>query len=71
MPAASPTFTLRPYQQEAVDATIAHFRRHTEPAVIVLPTGAGKFSYRRTRKIGKRTRTRFSARKRVSRTESC
>ncbi|MTC14547.1 DEAD/DEAH box helicase [Providencia alcalifaciens] len=42
MPAASPTFTLRPYQQEAVDATIAHFRRHTEPAVIVLPTGAGK-----------------------------
>ncbi len=35
-------FTLRPYQQEAVDATIAHFRKHTEPALIVLPTGAGK-----------------------------
>ncbi|MDN0087035.1 DEAD/DEAH box helicase [Yersinia nurmii] len=35
-------FTLRPYQQEAVDATIAHFRRHPEPALIVLPTGAGK-----------------------------
>lgn len=35
-------FTLRPYQQEAVDATLAHFRRHTEPALIVLPTGAGK-----------------------------
>jgi len=36
------TFTLRPYQQEAVEATIQHFRRHPEPAVIVLPTGAGK-----------------------------
>ncbi len=35
-------FTLRPYQQEAVDATLAHFRKHLEPAVIVLPTGAGK-----------------------------
>ncbi|PHM67226.1 type I restriction-modification system, R subunit [Xenorhabdus stockiae] len=35
-------FTLRPYQQEAVDATIRHFRQHKEPAVIVLPTGAGK-----------------------------
>ncbi|AKH64769.1 MULTISPECIES: DEAD/DEAH box helicase [Photorhabdus] len=36
------TFTLRPYQQEAVDATVNHFRHHREPAVIVLPTGAGK-----------------------------
>ncbi|WP_118986289.1 DEAD/DEAH box helicase [Photorhabdus sp. CRCIA-P01] len=36
------TFTLRPYQQEAVDATVNHFRHHHEPAVIVLPTGAGK-----------------------------
>ncbi|THD29654.1 DEAD/DEAH box helicase family protein, partial [Pantoea sp. R102] len=36
------SFTLRPYQQEAVDATVAHFRRHATPAVIVLPTGAGK-----------------------------
>lgn len=35
-------FTLRPYQQEAVDATICYFRKHLEPAVIVLPTGAGK-----------------------------
>ncbi|MDE9565875.1 DEAD/DEAH box helicase [Xenorhabdus bovienii] len=35
-------FTLRPYQQEAVDATIRHFRQHKDPAVIVLPTGAGK-----------------------------
>ncbi|MEQ5184177.1 DEAD/DEAH box helicase [Providencia alcalifaciens] len=42
MPAASSRFTLRPYQQEAVDATIQYFRRHTTPAVIVLPTGAGK-----------------------------
>jgi DNA repair protein RadD len=38
----SMTFTLRPYQREAVDATLAHFRHHDEPAVIVLPTGAGK-----------------------------
>jgi len=36
------TFTLRPYQQEAVDATLAWFRKHQKPAAIVLPTGAGK-----------------------------
>ncbi|WP_147198891.1 DEAD/DEAH box helicase [Pantoea sp. CCBC3-3-1] len=36
------SFTLRPYQQEAVDATIGYFRRSHQPAVIVLPTGAGK-----------------------------
>ncbi|CAG8921998.1 unnamed protein product [Penicillium salamii] len=36
------SFTLRPYQQDAVNATVAHFRRHQQPAVIVLPTGAGK-----------------------------
>ncbi|KLN47528.1 hypothetical protein AAY77_00600 [Providencia rettgeri] len=36
------SFSLRPYQQEAVDATIHYFRKHTQPAVIVLPTGAGK-----------------------------
>lgn len=35
-------YTLRPYQQEAVDATLRHFRRSREPAVVVLPTGAGK-----------------------------
>ena len=35
-------FKLRPYQQEAVDATLNHFRRSDESAVIVLPTGAGK-----------------------------
>ncbi|OPX56546.1 ATP-dependent helicase IRC3 [Oceanospirillum multiglobuliferum] len=35
-------FTLRPYQQEAVDATIKHFRKSNTAAVIVLPTGAGK-----------------------------
>ncbi len=35
-------FYTSPYQQEAVDATLAYFRRHTQPAVIVLPTGAGK-----------------------------
>lgn len=36
------SFILRPYQQEAVDATINYFRQHKEPALIVLPTGAGK-----------------------------
>ena len=35
-------FKLRPYQREAVDATLAHFRASRRPAVIVLPTGAGK-----------------------------
>lgn len=35
-------YTLRPYQQEAVDAAVGHFRRSRDPAVIVLPTGAGK-----------------------------
>lgn len=38
----SVSFTLRPYQREAVSATLDYFRRHTQPAVIVLPTGAGK-----------------------------
>ena len=35
-------FKLRPYQQEAVDATLNHFRTSDGSAVIVLPTGAGK-----------------------------
>ncbi|WP_375055499.1 DEAD/DEAH box helicase [Zobellella sp. DQSA1] len=35
-------FTLRPYQQEAVDRTLDYFRRHHEPGLLVLPTGAGK-----------------------------
>ncbi len=45
MTAKRPTntaFTLRDYQQEAVDATLKHFRAGDDPAVIVLPTGAGK-----------------------------
>jgi DNA repair protein RadD len=36
------TYTLRPYQIEAVERTVLHFRKSDEPAVIVLPTGAGK-----------------------------
>lgn len=36
------SFTLRPYQHEAVDATLSHFRRSDASAVLVLPTGAGK-----------------------------
>ncbi|UJF20057.1 DEAD/DEAH box helicase [Vibrio sp. SS-MA-C1-2] len=35
-------YTLRPYQQDSVNAVIHYFRRHSTPAVIVLPTGAGK-----------------------------
>ena len=35
-------YTLRPYQQEAVDRTLNYFRKRRSPAVIVLPTGAGK-----------------------------
>jgi len=35
-------YTLRPYQNEAVQAAITHFQRERTPAVIVLPTGAGK-----------------------------
>jgi DNA repair protein RadD len=35
-------YKLRSYQQEAVAATLKHFRESRSPAVIVLPTGAGK-----------------------------
>ncbi len=35
-------YTLRTYQQEAVDRTLNYFRKRRDPAVIVLPTGAGK-----------------------------
>ncbi|MBD66313.1 MAG: ATP-dependent helicase [Halobacteriovoraceae bacterium] len=35
-------YTLRPYQQQAVDNTLNYFRKSRQPAVIVLPTGAGK-----------------------------
>lgn len=35
-------YKLRPYQQEAVDKTIKYFQKKKEPALIVLPTGAGK-----------------------------
>lgn len=35
-------YSLRPYQKEAVEATLRHFRRSRAPAVVVLPTGAGK-----------------------------
>ncbi len=35
-------FTLRPYQTEAIQQTLAHFRHDRSPAIIVLPTGAGK-----------------------------
>lgn len=35
-------YQLRPYQSEAVTAAINHFKKENHPAVIVLPTGAGK-----------------------------
>lgn len=35
-------YTLRPYQKEAVKKSIEHFKQNKCPAVIVLPTGAGK-----------------------------
>lgn len=35
-------YKLRPYQQEAVDNTVRYFQKKRDPAVIVLPTGAGK-----------------------------
>lgn len=38
----TPSFTLRPYQQQAVDATLSHFRQSDASALLVLPTGAGK-----------------------------
>ena len=35
-------YTLRPYQKQAVENTIDFFKKKRDPAVIVLPTGAGK-----------------------------
>ncbi|MAF76912.1 MAG: ATP-dependent helicase [Halobacteriovoraceae bacterium] len=35
-------YKLRPYQQEAVDQTLRYFKKKRDPALIVLPTGAGK-----------------------------
>lgn len=35
-------YKLREYQRQAVNNTLAYFRKKREPAVIVLPTGAGK-----------------------------
>ena len=35
-------YKLRPYQTEAVKSAVVHFRKQRGPAVIVLPTGAGK-----------------------------
>ncbi|ETI60394.1 DEAD/DEAH box helicase [Marinomonas profundimaris] len=38
----SQPFQLRDYQTQAVEASLAHFRASDDPAIIVLPTGAGK-----------------------------
>src|SRR6056297_3427014 len=34
--------SLRPYQREAVERVVAHFRAGSDPAVVILPTGSGK-----------------------------
>jgi DNA repair protein RadD len=35
-------YKLRDYQQQAVDNTVRFFQKNRLPAVVVLPTGAGK-----------------------------
>ncbi|WP_299735162.1 DEAD/DEAH box helicase [uncultured Endozoicomonas sp.] len=35
-------YQLRPYQTDAVHSVIRHFRQSNDPALLVLPTGAGK-----------------------------
>lgn len=35
-------YQLRPYQKDAVKSVIQHFRKTDDPALVVLPTGAGK-----------------------------
>lgn len=35
-------YKLRDYQQAAVDSVISHFKKSSDPALITLPTGAGK-----------------------------
>lgn len=40
--ACAPLPTLRDYQQQAVVRVVEHFRRGSDPAVVVLPTGSGK-----------------------------
>ena len=35
-------YQLRPYQKDAVNSVIHHFRKTDDPALLVLPTGAGK-----------------------------
>lgn len=37
-----PSYTLRPYQQEAVDIAVSYMRKNTEPGLLELATGAGK-----------------------------
>lgn len=35
-------YKLRDYQQKAVDSAVSYFKKKRDPAVVVLPTGAGK-----------------------------
>jgi DNA repair protein RadD len=35
-------YKLRPYQKDSVDSVVKYFRENDTPAIIVLPTGAGK-----------------------------
>lgn len=41
-PAAPPTVTLRPYQQEAVDAVFAAWEEGHRSVLVQIPTGGGK-----------------------------
>ena len=36
------SYTLRPYQQEAVDLAIKYMRKNSFPAMLELATGSGK-----------------------------
>nr|MDT0250552.1 hypothetical protein [Endozoicomonas sp.] len=36
-------YQLRPYQKDAVYSVIRHFRKSDDPALLVLPTGAGNY----------------------------
>src|SRR6478609_2005180 len=35
-------YQFRPYQKEAVEKTVEYFKKRRDPALVVLPTGAGK-----------------------------
>ena len=65
------SFQLRPYQREAVTATVNYFRHSDDAAVIVLPTGAGKsLVIAELARIALTPDSRIGACERTGRTES-